>query len=287
MKRHISLFILLSFAFVTDARVIIFDLGDTLMRVSHAPVMRAVGLWRFTSFLVADCWHNPFAIKQVVADKLDQVLALYQSPADQTSKEPISYTAHGSPIAPLMIDWHAGRVSSEDCRAIGSALVVLADIRGMFVSEREHDLIAALIDTIFTPSVLSTTLQPIDDAVELLEEISQLRDRETGMPHRCMILSNIDNETIEILQSGEQGKKILSYFAPADIATSADLGTVKPRKIIYERFVERHHLKPAECLFIDDRPENIIAAAQIGINGMVITPTGYADILSEIKRYSR
>lgn len=186
-----------------------------------------------------------------------------------------------------MVDWHAGRVTSEDCRSIGSALVVLADIRGMFSSAREHDLIAALIDTIFTPSVLATTLKPIDDAVELLEEIAQLRDRDTGLPHRCMILSNIDNETIDIAGRSEQNKKIFSHFAPRDIATSADLGTVKPRAVIYERFIEKYNLKPSECFFIDDRPENIIAAAQIGIDGMVITPTGYQEALAEIKRYSR
>jgi FMN phosphatase YigB (HAD superfamily) len=287
MKRHTSLLILVSFAFVADARVIIFDLGDTLMRVSHAPMMRAVGLWRFTSFLLADCWHSPFAIKQIVAHKLDQVLNLYQSSADAETKEPVSYTAQGSPIALLMVDWHAGRLTSEECRILGNALIILADIRGMFASEREHDLIAALIEAIFTPSILATTLHPIDEAVELLRKISTLRDTDTGKPHRCMILSNIDNETITMVHSSEQGRKIFQHFAPADIATSADLGTVKPRADIYSRFIEKYSLNPAECIFIDDRPENCIAAAQAGIQGIVITPSGYGDVLTEIERYSQ
>ena len=64
----------------------------------------------------------------------------------------------------------------------------MADIKGMFISIRERDLIAATIDAIFTPEILAQTFNPIPEAVALLQEISQLRDNKTGKPHRCMLL---------------------------------------------------------------------------------------------------
>ncbi len=48
---------------------------------------------------------------------------------------------------------------------------------------------------------------------------------------------------------------------------SADVHFIKPEKEIYQLFLGRFALNPAECFFIDDMPENIAAAKQAGIQG--------------------
>ncbi len=38
---------------------------------------------------------------------------------------------------------------------------------------------------------------------------------------------------------------------------------------IPQGLLDRYHLNPAECLFIDDTPQNVAAAKSIGINSRI------------------
>ena len=52
---------------------------------------------------------------------------------------------------------------------------------------------------------------------------------------------------------------------------------VKPEKEIYLRLCERYGLEPAECLFTDDRVENVEGAKSVGMNAVLFTsPENYA-----------
>ena len=51
------------------------------------------------------------------------------------------------------------------------------------------------------------------------------------------------------------------------VVVSAEVKMVKPDKEIYDYILEKYNLIPEECLFIDDRADNIDAAKKIGING--------------------
>lgn len=41
--------------------------------------------------------------------------------------------------------------------------------------------------------------------------------------------------------------------------------TIKPEAEIYKRLIERYHLVPEECVFLDDTEKNLVAAAEFGI----------------------
>ena len=45
----------------------------------------------------------------------------------------------------------------------------------------------------------------------------------------------------------------------------------KPDERIYRILLDRFSLKPDECLFIDDNPQNVAAAEALGIHGLVFT----------------
>ena len=53
------------------------------------------------------------------------------------------------------------------------------------------------------------------------------------------------------------------------LVVSADEKLLKPQHEIFERFLERFKLDPAECFFIDDSPLNIDGARCAGIRGTV------------------
>ena len=53
------------------------------------------------------------------------------------------------------------------------------------------------------------------------------------------------------------------------ITVSSDVKMIKPHRCIYEYFLSHHGLNADECLFIDDRAENIEGAKELGIHGFV------------------
>lgn len=53
------------------------------------------------------------------------------------------------------------------------------------------------------------------------------------------------------------------------ILVSRDVGMIKPDGRIYQHLFEKYALKPEECFFVDDRRENIEAARQEGMEGIV------------------
>ena len=48
---------------------------------------------------------------------------------------------------------------------------------------------------------------------------------------------------------------------------------MKPSPESFKVVLEHYHLVPNEVLFIDDRSDNIDAAIELGINGIVFTDT--------------
>lgn len=46
---------------------------------------------------------------------------------------------------------------------------------------------------------------------------------------------------------------------------------IKPDERIYRHLLDSYQLEPKECLFFDDRPENVGAAKRLGIQAEQVT----------------
>lgn len=53
------------------------------------------------------------------------------------------------------------------------------------------------------------------------------------------------------------------------IIVSSDVKMLKPDREIYLYLLEKYKLVPEECLFIDDREENVLGAKECGLQGVV------------------
>ncbi|MBQ3601533.1 MAG: HAD-IA family hydrolase, partial [Lachnospiraceae bacterium] len=51
---------------------------------------------------------------------------------------------------------------------------------------------------------------------------------------------------------------------------SYEVHKIKPDPGIYQCLLDRYHLKPEECLFFDDRRENVEAGRRMGISGIQV-----------------
>ena len=94
---------------------------------------------------------------------------------------------------------------------------------------------------------------------EMLEFISELRE----MDYNLAVLSNMPADILDYIN---QKTELFSGF---DITVfSCDLKLIKPDPDIYRKCLELINCLSSEALFIDDREDNIKAAAAEGIKGM-------------------
>ena len=81
--------------------------------------------------------------------------------------------------------------------------------------------------------------------------------------YHTYILSNFPKSTYE------KATEELSFEKETTGAIfSYQVKCIKPEAEIYKLLLDRYHLVPQECVFIDDRPENIEAAEKLGITGI-------------------
>lgn len=96
--------------------------------------------------------------------------------------------------------------------------------------------------------------------------------------YHVYILSNYGHWTYEKTQEA------LSFLEDVDGAVfSYQVKQIKPNPDIYQTLLEKYQLKAEECVFLDDRQDNIEAACEQGINGIQFT--GYEDALVELKKH--
>lgn len=101
-------------------------------------------------------------------------------------------------------------------------------------------------------------LKPIEENIQILQSL-----KKQGYP--LYLLSNFHQEAFEQL------KKQYDFFALFDGSViSYHEHIIKPDKRIYQILLNRYHLNPQDCLFIDDCLSNIHVANELGIDGIVM-----------------
>lgn len=104
--------------------------------------------------------------------------------------------------------------------------------------------------------------------------IQELKER----GYKVYLLSNYGKTSFEAAR--DKGR--LSFLPLVDGGViSYEVKIVKPEPGIYEVLLERYGLKAEECVFLDDRAENVEAARKLGFHGIVVE--GYEQSREEMK----
>lgn len=117
--------------------------------------------------------------------------------------------------------------------------------------------------------------QPINiDVVELAKKL-----KKSG--YGLFVLSNMANSTFQYFKDNE------FFSLCSGIVISAQVHLRKPDERIYRFLLEKYHLNPEECLFIDDDDtgKNYETANKIGIQGRRIVPNQLEDIINLLSEY--
>jgi HAD superfamily hydrolase (TIGR01509 family) len=96
--------------------------------------------------------------------------------------------------------------------------------------------------------------------------------------YRLVVLSNTDT-----MRFGFIKKKFPEILIFDEYVLSFEVGFMKPHPQIYKEALKKAEFPAKECVFIDDREENIEAATKLGINGIHLGPqTDLEAILKEM-----
>lgn len=104
---------------------------------------------------------------------------------------------------------------------------------------------------------IKETLRMYDTTIPWLDEL-----HEQG--YRTLILSNLSHKSLTEC-AGDM--KFLTHVDGGIL--SFRIGKIKPYPEIYETLIEWFELIPDECVFLDDKEENIRAAESFGFHGIV------------------
>ncbi len=96
----------------------------------------------------------------------------------------------------------------------------------------------------------------------VLETLKGLRSK-----YRLVLLSNTD-----VMRFSFVRQNFPEIFLFDAYVLSYEVGYMKPHPQIYRAALEQAEAKPQECIFIDDREENIEGAQRLEINTILFTP---------------
>ena len=174
-------------------------------------------------------------MKNIVFDLAGVVFARNEARCPQELMDYFYFINSGEQLPDFWCDYDRGT------RSFDNVAQCLAQFRGSDVQTARH--------------MMATAITYQDQVAPTAELIAELKDAS----YRLFVLSNMSKEYIDFLRK----MPVYQYFDGEVI--SCEVGLNKPEREIYSLLLDRFSLDPLQTMFIDDRKENVVAAAELGI----------------------
>lgn len=97
--------------------------------------------------------------------------------------------------------------------------------------------------------------------------------------YKLYLLSNYSGELFPLHTDGFPFRELVDGGV-----ISYQIREIKPNPAIYQHLLQKYQLKPEECLFFDDRPENTEAARKLGIEAVTVEDGSEELLLQELEK---
>ncbi|GAB4398273.1 MAG: HAD family phosphatase [Microscillaceae bacterium] len=97
---------------------------------------------------------------------------------------------------------------------------------------------------------------------------------------RTFVLSNTNDLHVQAIEA-QLGEESLQHWFER-VYYSHDMGLRKPDPVIYAQVLEENQLLPQNTLFLDDNPQNVATARQLGLHTIHILP-GQTDMIQHFE----
>lgn len=218
-----------------QAANVVFDLGGVLVDTKKMKAAGSIGFFNLIAYA-----GNPTSL---FFNFLEQI-----NPRKATT--PLACDEHGNLLPQYMCDWMTGAANgSAIARSIYQALDANTKLNWT-----EYRVIEGMATMIFDDiDTYLATKKIIKSGLKFAQEC-----KDAG--HKLYILSNWDSASFDQL------KKLYPdafKFFDGEII-SGKVGALKPDPAIFNILLDTYKLNPADTIFIDDQPENIKTAQQMG-----------------------
>lgn len=150
---------------------------------------------------------------------------------------------NGKKVPPIMVDWFAGSITSEQ---------IEEKFKQLDFKKSDKEIMLKIIKSL-SPEILSQIMELNNSMFDLVKYC-----KDCG--HRVIILSNFDDLTFK-----EFIKMYPEKFNLFDaIYVSGALKQVKPCKNIFNTILNQEKVESKDCIFIDDSDKNIVIANKLG-----------------------
>ena len=105
----------------------------------------------------------------------------------------------------------------------------------------------------------------IKEGLEMLLKCHAQIDEHGAQKHKLYVLSNASPDSRHNFITHHPD--IFSYFD--GIVMSGNTGFAKPDARAFYHIMHRYNLDPAQCIFIDDKKVNVLAAQAVGMQGIL------------------
>jgi HAD superfamily hydrolase (TIGR01549 family) len=260
MKQRLFRFTLLSFSlfhFSLYSEIFIFDLFGVLIDIPLVEKIKHVGIINPLGYIFSEK-------KDITQLKNNFFNMLSKIPVNQELLSSCSYspeiTAQGEPMPAIMVLWQAGKINYKDALAKIYAHLINGDY-GYY----ERELFIDMSKVAFDLKTRQNCYKIMEEGLEIAQRLSREKDVYGFKKHRLFILSNMDREMIRHLENTYTD--LYSIFE--DVIYSAENSLLKPDQNIYLSLIKKYNLNTSECWMIDDQKENIDAAINLGMKGII------------------
>ena len=101
----------------------------------------------------------------------------------------------------------------------------------------------------------------------VLGEVDGMRDLLTQLKQKGYKLYGLSNWCSKVYLTMKQYDQIFGLLD--GFVISSDERLIKPNPAIYQRLFEKYNLKPEECVFADDKIENIVGSENVGMKAIL------------------
>lgn len=261
MRTHI-MYITLMTLFMTSPLVAqesikyaIFDGGGVLVETDKGAAFKEVGYVPFLQFAAYNI-ANILSIKKMIHRQL--LYPFLESLEERDLKQYAARDPENGLIPQIMCSHFKGALTDAQMRAkIEHGLKTNTRLHAI-----EKNMLHALTSMMFTPERFIKTQYLVPETQEFVRECVK-----NGL--KPCIHSTWAAESFELLKA--QNPEFFALFEDR-IFISAQTGLMKPDPASFDNILTKLKVStPAQCIFFDDRPENIAAARECGMHAELIT----------------
>ncbi len=273
MRLKTITFFLLFFAHSLSGKVLIWDLGFTLIEPNNFKIARKLGLIDCIAMYLI---HGDLSYN-VVNDSLYDIFM--DGEEDHIACVPCE--PEGRLMPNYMCHWFTKEKTSKEILILA---LKNADKYPDYVSDRHKRIIKKLLNWMLNPRAFAECMRPMYRAPKLLKDCAQKKNAHGKPAHTLYVLSNWDSESFEHLYKNPQNAPIFKHFKPENIYISGTGDYIKPQLGIYKAMIEKYNLDPKECILIDDQSDNVRAARACGFIGVQLKNSNFRELRKKLKK---